>query len=54
MKFTEWLFGKRCDHVWETSQQFDMSLKSNGAIIGKIYILKCKHCGDLKEQRFTL
>lgn len=44
-----WELFRRCDHYWEHYHSID--LKQNGKYFGFVYVLRCKHCGDLKEKR---
>lgn len=37
-----------CKHNWETIQEFN--IKRNGHISDYMYVLRCKHCGDIKQK----
>lgn len=37
-------------HHWEIHEQRD-AVDHNGSLIGANYILRCKHCGDMKKFR---
>lgn len=44
----------KCKHFWLTEQKEEMinpnqRLDGKGGIIGKLVVLKCKRCGDLKN-----
>lgn len=44
MKWLRKLFGI-CNHSWEIYET--CNIKFCGVVKGKMYILKCKHCGKL-------
>ena len=45
---------KSCDHVWEINEKYETQRISSGAIKGTEYILKCKHCGNMKRESFQI
>lgn len=49
-RFFRWFFtGDGHKHFWEAFEESDITRE--GRLKGKIWILKCKHCGALKEFR---
>ncbi len=48
------IFGDAHLHEWEIIEQRDILSRYTLNIIGRSYILKCKHCGDLKEFKAEL
>lgn len=54
-KFFKRLFS-RCQHQWEVYETLDVFRynRANGKRaeqIGQEYVLRCKHCGDIKTKR---
>lgn len=50
---------KSCNHVWEIHSKSNITRISNdpkvhNTIKGTEYILKCKHCGNLKIENFPV
>lgn len=45
------LFGLFCRHEWETIQQTPVVEKAGDTPWAFLFILKCKHCGDIKSKR---
>lgn len=37
-------------HVWEIHR--DTTLTTGGVPVGKEYILRCRHCGNMKSKKF--
>ena len=37
----------QCNHNWETIDEG--IVRGNGVEIGRLYVLKCKNCGDMKQ-----
>ena len=40
-----------CLHEWEVMEKFDLAAKNPNQIGGVVYVMKCKHCGNLKQKR---
>ena len=45
-----WL-GLFCRHEWEIMQRSNVVEKDGATPWAFLYILKCKHCGDIKSKR---
>jgi len=48
----EWL--GFCNHKWKTIKIENIILVGTTSILGKIYHLRCEHCGKIKFQKFTV
>lgn len=44
-------FGLLCAHEWEEHRQSAITRSSNDECVGVMFVLRCKHCGDLKSVR---
>jgi hypothetical protein len=47
----EWL--GLCAHVWEQISVSEIS-RSDGTVVGKFYVLRCKKCGDVVSRKLKL
>lgn len=47
-----WLAKLFCRHQWEVRDQYNIN--SHGTRIGTLYVLQCKHCGDIKQKRVSI
>lgn len=43
---------KPCQHVFEQVSAFTISNIIRGNTTDHVYIMRCKHCGAMKEERF--
>lgn len=46
----------KCSHSWEVIEQYDKKIKEEDRfkIIGKMYVLQCLHCGDIKSMHIEV
>ena len=40
-----------CAHKWEPFQTFALNRAFDGNRVGTMYVLRCAHCGDLRQKR---
>jgi len=40
-----------CSHEWETKETLDIGYE--GHRVGKIYVLQCSNCGEIKNYKVT-
>jgi hypothetical protein len=43
-------FGLLCAHQWEVAEQSAIQRSRNNETVGMIYVLRCKHCGDVAQR----
>lgn len=57
--FGEWLYRifRPCDHKWEIKDESEITRTYSDLsqkMIGNLYVLKCKHCGDIKSRKVVV
>lgn len=53
MSLFDWLKKKFCAHEWEMVQSGTLYNRMDNEV-GKVFILRCKHCGDYARRRLML
>lgn len=53
MPFSNWLRRMFCAHEWVEIQRATLNYRHGGEIAGMVFVLRCKHCGEITSRRFT-
>lgn len=38
-----------CAHQWEVYERWNILYRNNNDIAGVRYVMRCKHCGDIRQ-----
>jgi hypothetical protein len=47
-------FGLLCAHKWEIATQSNILRSRSQECAGLLVVLRCEHCGDLKQKRIQV
>lgn len=50
----KWFGIALCEHRWDVTETWEILSGTNDDKIGKMYVMRCSKCGDMKSTRVTV